>query len=189
MRHLALKSFVLRWVSFMAFALFALTLLTSCGGDDDNDNNFPILFTATLDGLQETPPNASTGEGVGILLFQANTREFTASVVTKGIVETVAHIHQAAPGIAGSIIFPLTKNPGSAVWTANGTLSAEQEQALRAGNLYFNVHNDTFPNGEIRGQILLKVLTQQQLQQLQQLRQQSQQLDRQLQQIEQQQTQ
>ncbi len=189
MRHLALKPFMLRWVSFMALTLLALMLLASCGGDNDDDNTVPILFTATLDGLQEVPPNASTGEGVGILLFQANTREFTASLVTKGIVETVAHIHQAAPGIAGRVLFPLTKEAGSEVWSAKGTFSAEQEQALRAGNLYFNVHNDTFPNGEIRGQILLKVLTQQQLQQLQQLRQQSQQLDGQLQQIEQQQTQ
>jgi hypothetical protein len=184
MKPVVIKSFVMRWISLLALALLASVLMASCGG---NSGNPPVIFTATLTGAEETPPNNSTGQGVGILLFQPNTRQFSASLVSTGVADTAAHIHEAAPGVAGPIIFPLNKESGSVVWTASGTLTLAQEQTLRTGNYYFNVHSPTFPSGEIRGQIVLKSLTQQQLEQLRQLRQQSQQLDQALQAIEQQQ--
>jgi hypothetical protein len=185
MKTLVLKTFVLRWIALLVLALVASVLLASCGGSLDNTP--PLIFTATLLGSEETPPNNSPGQGVGVLLFQPVSRQFSASVVTTGITETAAHIHQGAPGVAGPIIFPLAKNSGSVVWNTSGTLTPAQEETLRDSGFYFNVHSPTFPNGEIRGQIVIKRLTQQQLQQLQQLRQQSQLLDQQLLLIEQQQ--
>jgi hypothetical protein len=178
-----IQSFMLRWLS-----LLALVALAACSGGSDSSsvNRTPMVFTATLNGAQETPPNASTAEGIGVLIFHPGDRTFTASVITSGMTETVAHIHEAPPGVPGPIIFPLTKEQGRVVWNVRGTLTEAQETTLRAGNYYFNVHSPTYPDGEIRGQIVEKAPTQQQIQKLQQLQQQSQQLSQQLQLLQQQ---
>jgi hypothetical protein len=178
MKSPSVKSFMLRWLS-----LLALVVLAACGGDSNNDQA-PIVFSTGLSGAEETPPNSSQGSGAGVLIFHPNDKTFTASIVTSGVADTAAHIHEAPPGVAGPIIFPLAKAQGSVVWTTSGTLTQPQENTLRAGNYYFNVHSPTFPNGEIRGQIRQSLPSQQQLQQLQQVRQQSQQLEQQLQLIQ-----
>jgi hypothetical protein len=157
-----MKSFLFRWMS-----LFALALLSSCGGSV----SVPLVFSATLTGAEETPPNASQGRGIGILTFDPNNLTFHARVVSSGVADNAAHIHQGPPGVAGPIIIPLTKAPGSVIWEASGTLTPAQEAALRAGNIdyYFNVHSPTFPAGEIRGQIERRALTPAQQQRVEQL--------------------
>lgn len=111
-------------------------------------------FLGVLSGSQEVPPTASTAQGAGTLLTTSATREVIAAVVTNGIIGTGAHIHQAAPGVNGPIIVPLNETaPGSGIWVARATLTAEQFNALQFGDLYFNVHSAALPNGEIRGQI------------------------------------
>jgi hypothetical protein len=162
MKSLSLTPFALRWLS-----LLALAALVACGGAGD-DRQLPKVFSATLTGAEETPPVTTAGKGVGALVFHPDDRSFTATVVTNGVAETVAHIHEGPPGVAGPIIFPLTKEPGSIRWKATGTLTPEQEATLKAGNYYFNVHSPTYPNGEIRGQITERALTPDQQQQLQQ---------------------
>jgi hypothetical protein len=162
MKSLSLKSFLLYWVS-----LLALAALVACGGAG-GDGQLPKVFSATLTGADETPPNNSPGKGVGSLVFHPGDKTFTATVVTSGVAETVAHIHDGPPGVAGPIIFPLTKEPGSVQWKGTGTMTPDQEAKLIAGNLYFNVHSPTFPDGEIRGQITEKALTPEQQQMLQQ---------------------
>jgi hypothetical protein len=161
MKSLSLKSFMLRWVS-----LLVLAALAACGGTS-LDSQVPKVFSATLSGAEETPPVNSPGKGVGVLVFHPDDRSFTATVVTSGITETVAHIHEGPPGVAGPIIFPLTKEPGSVQWKTTGRLTPDQEAKLKAGNYYFNVHSPTNPNGEIRGQITERALTPEQQQELQ----------------------
>lgn len=177
MKSLSIKSMIVKWL-----AIFAVTLLASCGGG--NDDQF-LAFSTTLDGRQETPPNSSPGAGTGLIIVHPSDNTFTASMVTSGVAETAAHIHEGAPGVSGPIIFPLTKESGSVVWRGNGTLTAAQLATLKAGNYYFNVHSPTFPNGEIRGQIQEQFPSEQELQQLQQVQQQSELLRQQLQELRQ----
>lgn len=179
MKSLNAKSMIVKWLS----TIFAVALLASCGGN--NDTQVFLAFSATLDGTQETPPNSSPGAGTGIVIVHPSDNTFTASVITSGIAETDAHIHEGAPGISGPIVFPLTKESGTVIWRVNGTLSTAQLATLKAGNYYFNVHSPTFPNGEIRGQILQQFPSDQQLQRLQQVQQQSALLQQQLQQLQQ----
>ncbi len=164
MKSLSIKSFLFQWVS-----LLTLTLLASCGGN--SDVSVPLVFSATLTGAEETPPNASPGKGIGILTFNPNDRAFNARVVSSGVADNAAHIHQGPPGVAGPIVIPLTREPGSVIWEAKGTLTEAQEAALRAGNIdyYFNVHSPTFPAGEIRGQIERRALSPEQQQRVEQL--------------------
>jgi hypothetical protein len=65
-----------------------------------------------------------------------------------------AHIHLGGPGVNGDIVHPFGTgiSPINVNWT---NMSAANQAALAAGNLYVNVHSDAHLGGEIRGQILV----------------------------------
>ena len=108
------------------------------------------LFTATLAGTNEVPPNASPGTGTAsILLNEAGTVGFY-QVEFSGLngTETAAHFHNAPPGVAGPVVFGLLLgSPKAGVWLP----SSAQAAALAAGEIYVNVHSTLFAGGEIRG--------------------------------------
>jgi len=110
-------------------------------------------YTASLDGLQEVPPNASPGYGSGSFTLDA-AKILSYSITFTGLVapETAAHIHgPAAAGSNAGVLFPLP--PGSPKIGTIGPLTATQEGWLNTAMLYVNIHSQTFPGGEIRGQI------------------------------------
>jgi hypothetical protein len=159
-------------------ALLLPLFLTACGGSlSDSLNPVQIdalVFSAELNGAQETPPNNSPAVGVGLAIVNAKDLSFSASVVTTGMTDTLAHIHEAPPNVAGPVAFPMTKEPGKVVWNVKGTLTQAQLDTMRAGGFYFNVHSPTFTEGEIRGQIVFRLPTRDQLQRLSDVAQQSQ---------------
>jgi hypothetical protein len=110
-------------------------------------------FGARLSGAQEAPTPVQTNAcGFASFSFNSSTRELSYTINFSGLsaTETLAHIHQAAPGVAGPPIHTLALGSpkiGSAV------LTAAQATALTNGELYVNIHSEMFPNGEIRGQI------------------------------------
>jgi uncharacterized repeat protein (TIGR01451 family) len=112
----------------------------------------PLVFTATLNGTQETPPNNSTAVGRATLLLSPDEKTALVSLNFNGLssAETAAHIHgPAAPGTTGAILFPL---PNSSFTDFLISPSATDVQNLKNGQLYINVHSSNFLNGEIRGQ-------------------------------------
>ena len=71
---------------------------------------------------------------------------------------TAMHFHGPAdPGIAASVIVPITGFPTTASGTVTGTatLTDAQETDFMNGLWYYNIHNATYPAGEIRGQVFL----------------------------------
>lgn len=110
-------------------------------------------FHAFLDGIAETPPNASPATGFADLTVDPVTFAFSIHMEFSGLVapQTAAHIHAAPPGVAGGVIIPLTF--GSPSDTA-GIMSAANYASMLAGNTYVNVHSTNFPGGEIRGQLI-----------------------------------
>jgi aldose sugar dehydrogenase len=112
----------------------------------------PLVFTATLNGAQETPPNNSTATGTATLMLSPDEQTARVSLNFNGLssAETDAHIHgPAAPGVAGNILFPL---PNGSFTDFLISPSAADVQNLKNGQLYINVHSSNFLNGEIRGQ-------------------------------------
>lgn len=111
-----------------------------------------LLFTATLNGAQETPPNNSTATGQATLLLSPDEKSGRVSVTFNSLssTQTDAHIHgPAAPGVAAPPIFPL---PLGQISDFQITLTPSQVQDLKNGLFYVNVHSSNFPAGEIRGQ-------------------------------------
>lgn len=126
-------------------------------------------------------PNDSRALGAGIVNVDRRSRTFDVSLTVVGLslddlndglvaapVGPV-HLHSAPVGVNGPIVVPFQFGPN---YTSIGTdlgfqLTANDLTAdniigrtfhqlvydLRQGNIYFNVHSDAFPGGEIRGQL------------------------------------
>jgi len=112
-------------------------------------------FVSNLAGADEVPatPNAVKGNG-GILQLSNDQLSAKVSLLFSGLTgsQTGAHVHAAAPGLNGPIIFPLPLGSPVNNFVVNPT--AQQVLDLRAGQQYMNVHSSGFQNGEIRGQLL-----------------------------------
>jgi hypothetical protein len=117
--------------------------------------NSPVIDVA-VSSAEVFPRTNSTATGTGQLTFNLVTGAVTGGVTTTGITATLAHIHSGIAGTNGPVIVNFVRSGSDANrWDAEagGTLTADQVNALLAGQLYVNVHSAAFPGGEIRGQI------------------------------------
>lgn len=133
------------------FTFFSLLLLVAVAHSQIR------YLKANLQGSQEVPANASTGSGVSIIKYNMTTHllELVGDYQGLTTAATASHIHGSAPvGVNAPVLFDLV-NTGGTTGTLKGTatLSAQQESDLMNGLMYVNVHNATFPGGEIRGQL------------------------------------
>jgi len=69
---------------------------------------------------------------------------------------SAAHFHVGAPGVAGPVIIPFPGFPAatSGTYSISVILTPTQESQLLGGLFYANIHNSTYPGGEIRGQLV-----------------------------------
>ncbi|MEM9605526.1 MAG: CHRD domain-containing protein [Pseudomonadota bacterium] len=115
------------------------------------------LFRTTLAGEQEVPPVTTTATGTGYLTLNRTSGAVRAVLRTTGVDDaTLAHVHQAARGANGGVLFGLEQDSGTAgIWRspAGQTLDADGIAALTTSGLYYNVHTPANPGGELRGQI------------------------------------
>jgi hypothetical protein len=134
---------------------FAALALASCATYKENMPSWMPGSSAIgvkLSPAEEVPAAQSSGSGSGSIRV-AEDGSVSGSVSTTGVQGTMAHIHQGAKGANGPVIVPLTKNGDTYTVPAGAKLNASQLQALKAGNLYVNVHSDKYKGGEIRGQL------------------------------------
>lgn len=71
-----------------------------------------------------------------------------------GITATASHIHKAAVGVPGSVIFGFTPPITSPINYTSVALDSTQQADLNANLYYVNIHSAAFPAGEIRGQLI-----------------------------------
>ncbi|HBW51105.1 MAG TPA: CHRD domain-containing protein [Herpetosiphon sp.] len=112
-----------------------------------------LRFMVSLEGSQEVPPSGSTATGGGTVDVDTVNNILSYNLSYQGLsgTETAAHIHGFAPrgANAGVLIGLSTGSPK--VGTFN--YAENQEANILAGQTYVNIHTDSFPGGEIRGQI------------------------------------
>jgi len=114
---------------------------------------FAADIRVKLSGDQEVPPVQTQASGSGTITVNDD-KSVSGSVTTTGMKATAAHIHEAAAGKNGPVAIPLEKKSDNEFAVPAGAkLSDAQYKALRAGNLYVNVHSDAHKNGEIRAQL------------------------------------
>ena len=167
------------------FAVLAAVLAigsVACG-KSSTEPSTPVkpTFTAALSPANEVPPvtNAeSTGSGTATITF--NVTKDAAGNITSGNADfvvnltgfpagtpfNIAHSHQAAAGVNGSIVFNTALAAGQVVASATGAASftrtavapaddAIMQQIINTpAGFYFNVHSTLNPGGVVRGQLV-----------------------------------
>lgn len=110
-----------------------------------------------LNGGQEVPPVATAATATGYITVNELSGAVEANARTANLVGgNAAHIHQAAVGVNGDPIVPLTQDAvAPELWAGAGTFTAGQLTNFLTNNTYLNVHTPAYPGGEIRGQIVL----------------------------------
>jgi len=146
-----------------------------------------IFYTANLNGLAESIPNASTGSGFVTVGFDASANTLSINASFSGLtgIDTAAHIHCCVAPPANAAVatetpsfigFPLGVTSGtynqlfdltqvssfsSGFITSQGGTVASAEAALAAGlasgEAYFDIHSNIYPGGEIRGFLVPQV--------------------------------
>jgi hypothetical protein len=106
----------------------------------------------SLSPAEEVPAAKSEGKGSGSFRV-AEDGTISGSVTTEGVKGTMAHIHQGAKGVNGPVIIPLAKNGDTYTVPEGKKLTQAQMDALKAGNLYVNVHSNEYKGGEVRAQL------------------------------------
>lgn len=115
-------------------------------------------FNFTLDAAQEPSLPVSSGLGSGSATLDWATFEFTIDFAYLGLSAptTMAHVHQAPPGVNGPVLIPLTLTPLGTTFGSGhfgGVITEAQALAILSGDTYVNVHTTAYPGGEIRGQL------------------------------------
>lgn len=148
-----------RWISAGALALFV--------GAGGSARASTLTYTATLSGLQETPPNASSATGFATLTLTGDILTVTESYTGLTAPPSAAHIHCCtAPGVSAPVVIPFLMFPltTSGTYMTSFDLSSFLFPAgvtegtflagLNSGMAYVNIHDSNYSGGEIRGQIL-----------------------------------
>ena len=138
-----------------AVALAAFVALAGCSSMRDKMPDWMPgsgAMKVNLTGAEEVPPVNTQAKGTGTFRV-ADDGTVTGSVTTEGVSGTMAHIHQGAKGQNGPVIVPLTKNGDTYSVPEGRKLTPAQMEALKAGNLYVNVHSNAHKGGEIRAQL------------------------------------
>lgn len=154
----------------------AATILWALLGRPTSAHPQTVDFRANLESFQEVPSLSTTGTGTfRVKLVDDDTLHYELSYSgLEGGAVRFAHIHLGQPGVNGGVIAFLCGGDGKPDCPASGTVSGtitadnvvgpagqgiapgefdEMVRAMRAGATYVNVHTQSYPGGEIRGQI------------------------------------
>jgi hypothetical protein len=116
-------------------------------------------FKVPLSGAQSVPAVETSGSGTADITYDPATRVVTWNITYSGLSSptTMAHFH--GPAKAGEnappVIWLSTQGtPPANPITGKATLTPEQAQQFLGGQWYVNVHSQSHPAGEIRGQVI-----------------------------------
>jgi hypothetical protein len=154
----------------LALSTLALLALTAC--DKRSQSGTPVTQTApmpapatvterlggTLDGANVVPVVNTTASGSveGAWVTDGNTLSWTVTYSGLSGPVTGAHFHgPAAAGENGPVALPFTGNLDSPI-QGSATLSPSQAADLAAGRWYVSLQTAAHPEGEIRGQVMVR---------------------------------
>lgn len=116
----------------------------------DYSDPAPITHAFPLNQAQEVPATGSIATGCATATLNAEQTTLTVHVEHGVFEPSDAHIHLAAAGVNGAVVFPFASAESPIDETFN--ISPQNAADFLAGNFYVNVHSTDFPAGEIRGQ-------------------------------------
>lgn len=113
------------------------------------------FFHTILAPSNEVPARISSGYGDASGFFDNDTKILTLTInyINLRAPLTVWHIHKAAAGVNGGVIFNFGPPQNSGFVYVSPAFTAEQEADLKNGLHYVNLHSTLYPGGELRGQL------------------------------------
>jgi hypothetical protein len=152
----------------MRFIVFALAALIALSVFAVRTNQHPIeaapvQFTVQLLRENEIPPCSGNAGGgaTGKFTFDDDTNVLTWEITVTGLPPNTAkqaHFHKGAGNVNGPIVpgYTLFDNPaGFSTITGQATLVLQDEQDLKNGLWYANVHSNDCAAGFARGQMIV----------------------------------
>ena len=118
-----------------------------------------VPFNALLGASQEIPVNASAGTGWAIATIDTALKQLNYYVFYEGLsgAPTASHFHGTANyGINAGVKIPIPVGPSP--MTGSTPYLAADEDAILSGRWYVNIHTAANPGGEIRGQLVPRVV-------------------------------
>ena len=112
---------------------------------------------ASLDGSQEVPSVDTSGSGSANMTFDSSSNQLSWSIQFSGLSGPASAAHFHGPALGG-VNAGVQVNIGDisgldSPMNGSAVLSAEQASSLLDGMMYINIHTESNPNGEIRGQV------------------------------------
>lgn len=116
--------------------------------------NAPATHVAFLESTQQSPAVASQYSGLCSASYNAASKQLTINCAHNIPTVTSAHLHNAAIGSSGAIVFSIPLPSLLPIIYTFPQFSDAQETELLAGRMYLNFHTTANPSGELRGQLL-----------------------------------
>lgn len=153
---------------FAASALLALSACNTMMGDRDRNMGemnhqgmagMNHMMGAMLTGAAEAPgPGDPTGTGNFKYNFKMNASQLCYELAVQGIAApTAAHIHEGAVGVEGGVVAtlrtPMLGRKTDTCMNIDPTLA--RRIMANPASFYVNVHNAPYPNGAVRGQLMM----------------------------------
>lgn len=151
--------------STVVMAVFMLFFsFSACKKNKDKDpEDLKKKSHVMLSGAQEVPANASTGTGMGDVVYDPATKtitySFTWQLGSAAATTTNMHFHGAEDGSdtkSSVVVIGITGFTTASSGSMSGetrVLTDVEVNQLLAGKWYLNVHSSTIPGGELRGNI------------------------------------
>jgi hypothetical protein len=144
-----MKKNTILYIVLIMLTVLALASIAADGGRQ---------FTTTMTGAAERP-NLGDPDGIGTATITLNYGqsevcwEITVSDIT--LPAAAAHIHEAAVGVPGPVVVPLSAPDASGF--SSGCATVDQglikDIIQHPEEYYVNVHNIDYPAGALRGQL------------------------------------
>ncbi len=118
-----------------------------------------LHFVFPLEGSQEIqdPPVVTPATGMGDVTLNTATNNLAWNVSFEGLLApvTAAHFHGPAPvGMNATVAVPIAGAGATSPIVGSTTITDLQESQIINGLWYVNIHSQTFPLGELRGQVV-----------------------------------
>lgn len=136
-------------------SVFSLTV-----EEEEEPEDEEVTIFVRLRGGQNVPPVVTSARGSATLKLNLETRELSGNISFNDLSSrsTGANIHTGNYGVNGPVLIPLEGGNGVRSGTykvpEDTVFTQEQVEVLKDLGLYISIRSESYPQGELRGQII-----------------------------------
>ncbi|HET9602012.1 MAG TPA: CHRD domain-containing protein [Acidimicrobiales bacterium] len=129
----------------------------NAAADDDDGEGAARQFGALLTGAAEVPgPGDMDGAAAVVVRTRAGSNQVCVTAFATNQIDppTLFHIHEGDPTVAGPVVVDFVPLLPAGVGCVKVDRKLTRAIVRNPGNYYFNIHNDAFPAGAVRGTLV-----------------------------------